>query len=413
MRNGTFLQLPAAFWRLFAATLVNRLGGFVVPFLSIYLSAERGLSAQATGLVVAFFGAGAIVAGPFGGAFSDRYGRKPAIVGGMVLTALALLALGACRATPALAACCFLVGLCTELPRPATSALVTDLVPPELRPRAFAAIYWAANLGFASASLLAGLLSTASFGLLFGLDAATCLACAVIVALGVPEGLARSETTPRAPLGIARLTEPFRDRRFVRFFAATVALAIVFFQFNSTMALDMRAHGVSRTAYGALIALNGVLVIALQPITTRVLLSIPRASALALSAALTALGFGSLAFANGVASYAISITILTLGEVTMAPVNPTVVAELSPAHARGAYQGAFQLTWSIASCVAPILGGAVLTGFGSSTLWTGCLVVGLAVAAAHATEGRARARHDQRQRERGSGHALGSLRVRG
>lgn len=385
MASGTFLRLPASFWRLFAATLVNRLGGFVVPFLSIYLSAERGLSAQSTGLVVAFFGAGAIVAGPFGGAFSDRYGRKPAIVGGMVLTAVALVALGSCRATPALAACCFLVGLCTELPRPATSALVTDLVPPEHRPRAFAAIYWAANLGFASAALLAGLLSNASFGLLFGLDAATCLACAVIVALGVPEGLSRA-TAQKAPLRLARLAEPFRDRRFVRFFAATVALAIVFFQFSSTMALDMRAHGISRSAYGALVALNGVLVIALQPITTRFLLGIPRATALALSAVLTALGFGTLALAHGVGSYAVAITILTLGEVTMAPVNPTVVAELSPVHARGTYQGAFQLTFSIASCVAPLLGGAVLTSFGGTTLWAGCLVVGLAVAVAHATD---------------------------
>ena len=36
--------LPRAFWILFAGTLINRTGGFVLIFLAIYLTEARGFS---------------------------------------------------------------------------------------------------------------------------------------------------------------------------------------------------------------------------------------------------------------------------------------------------------------------------------------------------------------------------------
>ncbi|MEV7028488.1 MFS transporter, partial [Kitasatospora sp. NPDC093558] len=47
--------LPAAFWWLWVSTLVNRLGTFAVPFLTLYLTMERGRSAAFAGLVAAAF----------------------------------------------------------------------------------------------------------------------------------------------------------------------------------------------------------------------------------------------------------------------------------------------------------------------------------------------------------------------
>ena len=50
--------LPRQFWFLWARTLINRLGSFVVLFLSIYLTAERGFSQSQAGLIPGFYGAG-------------------------------------------------------------------------------------------------------------------------------------------------------------------------------------------------------------------------------------------------------------------------------------------------------------------------------------------------------------------
>lgn len=379
--RGPFSGLPAAFWKLWVATLVNRLGGFVVPFLSLFLGSAKEMSASTIGTIVGCFGAGSMVAGPLGGALADRVGRRFTVLLGMSASAAAMLLVAAASGKAELAIACFVLGLATELPRPATNALIADLVPAEDRARAFNALYWAANLGFACASLLAGAVATVSFTWLFVLDALTCLACAAIVAVGVPEPTRSSSDKPK--FTIADLGVPFRDVSFAWFFAASVLVALVFFQFHVAMPLDMKAHGITNAQYGLLIALNGVLVIALQPFAPRLLGGLGSGKALALGAVLVGIGFGALAFADTPLGYAVAIAIFTLGEVAMAPVNPTVVSALAPPALRGTYQGAYQLTWSIAACAGPLLGGTVLETLGGPTLWIGCAVVATAAAILH------------------------------
>ena len=76
-----FRGLPRPFWVLFAGMLVNRVGGFVLVFLAIYLTEVRGLSAAQAGAVMSVYGLGAIAGGPLGGALSDRIGRRSTLGG--------------------------------------------------------------------------------------------------------------------------------------------------------------------------------------------------------------------------------------------------------------------------------------------------------------------------------------------
>src|SRR5581483_1527383 len=73
------------------------------------------------------------------------------------------------------------LGLATEMARPAFFALFVDIVPEPDRLRAFTLNYWAINLGFASAAVLAGLAASVSYLVLFAVDAGTTLVTAVIV----------------------------------------------------------------------------------------------------------------------------------------------------------------------------------------------------------------------------------------
>ncbi len=54
--------LPPTFWWLWAGTLVNRAGAFVLPFLAFYLTDELDLTPSFVGLVLGAFGLGSIVA---------------------------------------------------------------------------------------------------------------------------------------------------------------------------------------------------------------------------------------------------------------------------------------------------------------------------------------------------------------
>src|SRR4026207_1162183 len=75
-----FRGLPRPFWVLFAGTLVNRVAGFVIVFLAIYLTEVQGLTAVQAGAVISAYGVGAMGGGAFGGAVSDRVGRRPVLV---------------------------------------------------------------------------------------------------------------------------------------------------------------------------------------------------------------------------------------------------------------------------------------------------------------------------------------------
>ncbi len=393
---AAFVGLPGLFWRLWLACLINRLGTFVVPFLALFLGGDRGLDASAVGAIVGAFGAGAMGAGPAGGALADRVGRRATIALGMVASVVALAALLAARGVVELAVGAFFLGVAHELPRPAQSAMVADLVPEADRPRAFAALYWAANLGFALASVLAGVAASASFALLFVLDGLTSLACGAIVLLGLPETRPdRGELAPRSM--VVDLATPFRDAAFVRFFVLSVLVALVFFQIQVAMPLDMREHGFGAAAYGALVAINGALIVLVQPFTGRLVARLPRQAALALGAAVNGAGFGLLGAGHTTATYALAVVVLTLGEIVMAPLHSTVITGLAPAHLRGTYQGAFGLAISMAACLAPIVGSAVLGTFGGDALWAGCFVLGLVSAAGHLGSGRAARRASPRE----------------
>ncbi len=377
-----FQGLPRLFWRLWAAALVNRLGSFVVPFLALYLEGERGIGGSGAGLIVAAFGAGAVAAGPLGGGLADRLGRRRTIALGMTLSALALGGILAARGPFELAIAALGLGLAHELPRPAMSAMVADLVPLEDRGRAYGALYWAANLGFALAGVLAGVASLASFTWLFAIDAATSLACAAIVLLTLPESFVPA-APGRGASAWADAAVPFQDPAFVRFFAVSLVIALVFFQFHVAVPLDMRAHGVETSTYGMLVAINGGLIVVVQPFVAPLVARTSRANALALSALLTGLGFGALGAGSSIALYATAIVILTLGEILMAPINPVVVSALAPPRLRGAYQGAFNMAMSLAACLAPIIGTTVLERLGGRTLWAGCFGLGLVAAVYH------------------------------
>ncbi len=382
--------LPRSFWFLWLGALVNRLGGFVTPFLTLYLTQVRKIPVERAGLIVSLYGAGAIFAGPLGGALADRVGRRPTLTIATVAGAAAMLQLGVARSEWHIALSPLALGLFAESYRPPLQAMVADLVGGADRVRAFGLLYWAVNLGFAVAAVAAGLLARVSFGVLFVGDAATTLAFGAIVWWNVPETRAPQ---PRARAADdAGMLAPYADAVMLLFLLLSFALALVFQQCFTTLPVDMEAHGVSARAYGMLIAVNGLMIIVLQPLSVALVQRFRRSHVLAVGALANGIGFGLGAWAHDPRGYALMIAVFTVGEILMLPVGATVVADLAPADRRGAYQGAYQLSWSVSSLAAPALGALVLGRAGGRALWLGCLAMGGAIAVGQLALGPARRR---------------------
>ena len=377
--------LPRPFWFLWANTLINRVGSFVLVLLAIYLTQERHLTPSFAGLVIGLWGAGGAAGTLLGGVLADRWGRKPTFLTALYASAAMMLVLGAARGPAVIAVSVAVLGLVSEASRPAMQALMIDIVPERDRVRAFSLHYWVINLGFAFAAMTAGLVAGVDFGLLFLIDASTTAAAATLVAFKIKEP-SRVRVQPVAPVPASAapgLRAVFADRVFLAFVGINLLTSLVFMQHISTLPIAMARDGLAPSTYGTVIALNGVLIVAGQLFMHRVLRRMGRPTALAVAAVVMGLGFGLNAFAHTAWVYAAAVLVWTVGEMLNAPSNAATNAELSPAAMRGRYQGVFSLSWSCASFLAPILGAAVLQFAGSAALWFGCLGLAGVVAVCH------------------------------
>jgi MFS family permease len=162
------------------AGMVNNLndglawGLFPVLFVTADLSLTQ-IGALAA-LYPAVWGLGQLVTGPA----SDRWGRKPFIVAGMLLQGAALAGVAAAGTFPAWALAAVALGLGTALVYPTLLAVIGDVAHPGWRARAVGVYRLWRDGGFAVGAVLAGLL--ADFA---GIRAATWAVAALTAGSGV------------------------------------------------------------------------------------------------------------------------------------------------------------------------------------------------------------------------------------
>ncbi|WP_205315492.1 MDR family MFS transporter [Nonomuraea lactucae] len=368
--------LPRPFWALWSGTLVNRLGSMVMPFTGVYLTQARGLPVAAAGVVMAVFGAGSLISQLLAGVLTDRIGRRATLGGGMLATAGALLALGYSTSLPAITAAMFVLGLVVDAYRPASSALVADLVSPAERPRAFGLLFWAINLGYALGMTAGGWLAGTGFLWLFWIDALTSVVFAILVWRAVPE--TRPTTREQAGGGFGVV---LRDRVMLGFTLVVLGNAVVYAQTFTVLPIAMtESVGLSTGQFGLAMALNGVLIVIVQPLVSGRLGRLDPSRTLAAGLAVMGAGMALTAFVTSTGWLAATIAVWTAGEIITAGISGTIVATLAPAHLRGRYAGLFGFAWSVAMVVAPLLGSALL-GLGPRALWFAIGAVGVASAA--------------------------------
>jgi len=372
--------LPRPFWVLWTGTLINRLGVFVEPFMALYLSRGRHLPLAEVGAVLASYGAGSVFSQLIGGALADKVGRRATLTAGMLANAAALIGLGYARELAALAAASVAVGLTVDMYRPAAAALVADLVPAADRARAYGLIFWAVNLGFSVAMVVGGTLARAGFTPLFWADAATCAAFGLLVWRAVPETLPAAREAAAGGRGRDGFAAALRDPLLVSFTLLTLVVMCVYMQAYTTLPLAITRSGLPPQAYGIAMAVNGLVIVAAQPVTGAWLHRRDHTTVLACGIACTGLGFGLTALAAAAWQYAACVAIWTVGEILSNAVAAAVLAALAPPRLRGRYNGVFGLSFSLGYLIAPVAGTRLLAQ-GRPVLWVTCAAV-CAVAAA-------------------------------
>ncbi len=369
--------MPRPVWILFAGTFLNKFGAFVVPFLALYMTG-RGFSATQAGAAMGAYGAGHFLACVVGGHLADSLGRRATLALSMFSTAVAMLALSQARSFEMIAGLAFVVGLTGELYRPACSALLADLVPEGQRVRAFAAYRMAFNAGWALGPATAGLLAEHSYLWLFVGDAITSALYGVIALLFLPAGVrsVKAEANWGAALAVMR-----RDAQFQRVALSSLLMGFVFFQMVTTYGLYVTSLGHPAWVYGAIISLNGALVVFFELPLTKVSQRFGFEQTMAAGYLLTGLGFAANVFASSVPGLVACLIVFSVGEMLTMPLAAAKVADLAPAHMRGRYMGAFGFTWALALIAGP-MAGTWLFHAHPAALWIASALTGVLAALA-------------------------------
>ncbi|MGW0121254.1 MFS transporter [Streptomyces sp. NPDC003327] len=375
-----FHDLPPLVWTIFAGTIVNRLGYLVTPFLVFYL-ASRGVTGAETTYVLGALGAGNLLGPALGGILADRLGRRPTMLIGLIGAAAAQGALFAAPGVWTMAAAALLISTAGSTVSPAAYALMADAVDTTRRRRAYALFGWGVNIGTAVAGILGGYLAAHGYWLLFAVDAGSMLLYALVVAARVPEP-PRAAAPEKQGIGYGVV---LRDRLTLLLLPLFGVQLFVYSLTEVALPLAIRDSGLSPAVYGAMAAVNAILVVALQPFATARLARLPQLPVQSAGSALIAIGVALTGLADGVVGYTLSVVVWSLGEVVVAGIAATIVANLAPAHARGRYQGAFSWTWGVARFAALSLGVTAYTQLGPSTLWWTALTAGLLASAATLT----------------------------
>jgi MFS family permease len=357
--------LPPTYWLIWTGTLINRLGGFVIPFMTLYLTAQRAIPISQAALIVSLFGAGSFLAQLSGGELTDRLGRRPVMLMSFLVTPIFMITLGLARDILLISAATFIVGFFTDLYRPAVGAAIADLVPPESRTRAYGYNYWAINLGAAVAPLLAGLVANYNFLILFVADALTTAIFGLIVLFGIRETRPAEAHSGSHSSVRERIAQLRREPILLIFSFITLFFGVIYMQGYVTLPLEMQSHGLGPGQFGAVIAVNGLLIILVTIPVSNMAAKWPRFEVVAISAILLGSGFGFTALASSLPLFALSVAIWTLGEIAATSVAPAIIADLSPVRLRGLYQGIFGAAWELSYFIGPWQVAGFLTIWGA------------------------------------------------
>jgi MFS family permease len=372
--------LPGRVWIISLGILVNQVGNFLPVFIVLYLT-ERGYSAGAAGLVLGVSGVGKVLGNAVGGYLADRIGRRWTIVLSAVTTSGLTAIVPSLGPLPIIVAVVGLIGVTSQIYRPAAAAVLLDSVAAANQQRlaAFGVFRFAMNVGAALGGVIGGVLASTSYVGLFLCNAVACLLFGLVVGVllrDAPKAWSdQGDADTQADRAVG-YRQVLADRTLMRFLLMTVFAEFVYIQSTVGLPLHVSDVGLSERDFGLLIGLNGLLVLALElPITGAVSRYRP-VYVLAIGNLITGVGLALTGFMTGMGLLAAMVLIWTLGEMMTSSISQAYLGSLAPPRMVGRYQGLHGVAYTTGTGAGPLIGGAVYA-IGPWALWALIGVAGL------------------------------------
>ncbi|SDE28351.1 Predicted arabinose efflux permease, MFS family [Paenibacillus sp. UNCCL117] len=361
--------------RLIGDGLFNMLFWMYFPFITVYFGSAMGN--HIAGLLMTVPPVFSMLGSLLGGALADRLGRRPVMLTGALFQTV-MFALFAISTSHWIEFLAFIgLGLGGAFYKPASSAMVADLVPPQDRRQVFATFMTANNIGAVLGPALGavfffhyreGLLWTCTFVMLLYF---------ICIYYLVHETLPFSNKSLSGSNSITVVFKQqwkgygiiFRDRIFLVYILAGIFSLIPIMQLDLYMPVyvidevpeqtlfpwtSLSPVLASTEIYGWLVGFNGLLFVLFILPVTKWFQNWKERDIFILSSLLSGIGTFAIGLNSNIWFLFFITIIFTFGEIFRTPVTQSFISRYAPEHARGQYMGMDSLQNTISKFLAPM-----------------------------------------------------------
>jgi DHA1 family tetracycline resistance protein-like MFS transporter len=346
---------------LFFTVFIHLLGfGIIIPLLPYY--AERfGASGLTVGLLTTSFSLAQFLFSPLWGRLSDRIGRRPVLLGSLILTGVSYLVFALATSLPILFLSRIFAGIAGATLSTA-QAYIADTTAPENRTKGMGLIGAAFGMGFIFGPAMGGVLSRWGFSVPAFAAAGLAAAAFLFALFRLPESLPHGE---RAVAAHRRHTTSFRDALsrpvvgtvLALFFTATLC----FSGMEAILALYCeRFFRWGPHQIGYLFAYVGVVAAVMQAGIVGSLAkrfgewALVRAGLILMGAAFVVAGLEP-----PLALFLAAMGVIAVGSGLLTPSLSALVSIATPPDEQGGILGVYQSLGSLGRAVGPFLGGLI------------------------------------------------------
>ena len=376
-----YSKLPNSIYILFFARMVNSMGAFVYPFLTIYLtktlSLDEGKAGYLVMLAIAAHAPGLLV----GGRLADWLGRKKILLLFQGLAAICFIPCAFLNNPFLIPRLLILSAFFHGAAQPASTAMTTDLTNPNNRKAAFSLLYLGNNIGFAVGPLIAGFLYNNYLMWIFLGDAATTFTSLVLVYLFIKETLPSKEKIEesfklennyeKAEKG--NLWQVLWKRPRLLLFTL-ISLIYSFVYAQTTFSIPIQVVELfgdkGPKMFGVIMTTNALVVSFLTLIIISLTHKIKPVLNVTLAGVFYAIGFGMIFFINGRLPWLLFSTIIwSIGEILVTTNTNVYIANHTPMSHRGRFNAVIPVIMGVGFAIGPLIAGNFIRKYGINNIW--------------------------------------------
>ncbi|MGG4488007.1 MDR family MFS transporter [Metabacillus idriensis] len=374
-------QIHPLGWNILIGTIFGRMAtSMSIPFLAIYLTQVKGVSASMTGTIIAVSSLAGILSSFYGGYLSDKLGRKKVLLTSIFLWVLVFIGFGVADSVLSFFIMNALNGVCRSVFEPTSRALLSDITDQKNKLLIFNLRYAAINVGVVFGPLLGIFLGSAKTTFPFYIAAAIYTLYGISLLLTFMKSVLATEANETSRISFREAIHITRKDKLLLLTLVGIILCITgFSQLTSTLpqyfAMSPQIKDGAKT-FSLLLSLNAVIVLIIQYPVVRIAGKYSPIRSIMLGNVFVGLSLFSFAFAKGIWMIGLVVIFFTVGEVLLFSMMDVLIDEISNPDMKGTYFGAMGFT-QFGNVLGPWMGGLLLDSYGVSnpSILFGCLMI--------------------------------------